>query len=111
MVFRWNRFRRKGDPVDSATDILGKVQVGALADDMAETDIGEAVVGGSDPDCVEKIGIALDVDGKLGVLRQGERNAAPAEFFRYFGKEPPVLRGSEIHLPIGSKMVLPIEYE
>jgi hypothetical protein len=109
MVFRWNRLRCEGDPVNCTTDVLGKVQVGALADDMAEADIGEAVVRGSDPDSVEKVGIAADVDGKLGVLRKGEYNTAPAEFFRYLGKELPVLQGSEIHLPVRSEVVLPIE--
>jgi hypothetical protein len=109
MVFRWNRLRREGDPADCTTDVLGKVQVVALADDVAEADVVEAVVRGSDPDRVEKVGIASDVDGKLVVLREGERNAAPAEFIRHFRKEPPELRISEIHLPVRSEVVLPIE--
>ena len=104
-----NSLRSKGDPVDRTADVLGQVQVETLPDDMGDAYIGKAVLKRGNPHRIQQVTITINVNGKFGVFRKREGNAAPAEFFRHFGEKLTVLRRFEIYPPVWAQMVLPIE--
>jgi hypothetical protein len=65
LSFRFYHLRGKGDATDTAADVLLKITVGTLADDMTETKVTYAVFRGTEPHTVEEIGIAIDLKEDL----------------------------------------------
>jgi len=101
-----DRLRSKGNPVDPAPDIFQNIAVGALADDVADTDSGKAVRWRSHLDGTQQISVAVDVDDLVPVVAPLETNAKMSQIVSQFAEKKIEGHAVEIKRPVLPQMIL-----